>query len=112
MDGLAGVGGTRDPRDQYAALPGGGVVALGASEGQPGNTRALRLFSGGYHNCVILDPGSVRCWGHNESGQLGYGEYSQIGDIGDREGSPDQEYARIGRYDVCVVPATAGSCAP
>ena len=37
------------------------------------------LYSGGYHNCAILDDGSVSCWGKNSYGQLGLGSESDIG---------------------------------
>jgi alpha-tubulin suppressor-like RCC1 family protein len=34
---------------------------------------AVALTAGEYHTCVILDDGSVSCWGYNEYGQLGDG---------------------------------------
>ncbi|HYO51666.1 RTX toxin [Archangium sp.] len=33
---------------------------------------AVRIAAGGNHTCAILDTGSVRCWGQNNRGQLGY----------------------------------------
>lgn len=38
------------------------------------------LYAGGFHNCVVLSEGSVRCWGDSEFGQLGYGDTRSIGD--------------------------------
>lgn len=38
------------------------------------------LDVGGEHACAVLGDGSVRCWGHNNAGQLGYGDTSDIGD--------------------------------
>ena len=38
------------------------------------------LGLGRYHTCALLDGGSVRCWGHNNYGQLGYGHTTPIGD--------------------------------
>jgi alpha-tubulin suppressor-like RCC1 family protein len=32
-----------------------------------------RLAGGGYHSCQALGPGTVRCWGDNEFGQIGDG---------------------------------------
>jgi alpha-tubulin suppressor-like RCC1 family protein len=29
------------------------------------------IAAGGYHTCARLSDGTVRCWGHNEYGQLG-----------------------------------------
>jgi alpha-tubulin suppressor-like RCC1 family protein len=34
------------------------------------------------HTCVILDDGLVRCWGSNESGQLGAGDMLPRGNVG------------------------------
>ena len=34
---------------------------------------AVAITSGQEHSCVLLDNGSVSCWGRNSMGQLGYG---------------------------------------
>jgi alpha-tubulin suppressor-like RCC1 family protein len=41
---------------------------------------ALHLASGGAHACALLESGSVRCWGYNAEGELGYGRVDDIGD--------------------------------
>jgi alpha-tubulin suppressor-like RCC1 family protein len=51
-----------------------GPVKLG-----PGRT-ALALRAGYQFTCAILDDGSVRCWGGNLSGQLGYATTTNVGD--------------------------------
>jgi hypothetical protein len=33
-----------------------------------------------YHTCVILDNGSVKCWGPNQYGNLGIGSTTSFGD--------------------------------
>jgi alpha-tubulin suppressor-like RCC1 family protein len=33
----------------------------------------VSLVSGNLHNCVLIDDGSVKCWGGNSAGQLGNG---------------------------------------
>jgi alpha-tubulin suppressor-like RCC1 family protein len=109
QDDRAGVGGTQQPSEQYEQMVDRGVVQLGDTDEVPGNDLALRLYSGGQHNCVILSAGRVRCWGHDASGELGYGDYSAIGDIGD-EVSPGAEYERSGLYDVCVLPSLKSAC--
>jgi alpha-tubulin suppressor-like RCC1 family protein len=111
-DGLSGVGGTLEPSAQYALMPEQGAVRLGDTDGEPGIDRALRVFSGGQHNCVILSTGGVRCWGSNRSGELGYGAFDQVGNIGD-DGPPEAVYARREQYDVCIGEGSAltTSCA-
>ena len=49
-----------------------GKVALGGS--------AKLVAAGGSHSCAILQDGTVRCWGSNAFGQLGYGTPEDIGD--------------------------------
>ncbi|MCP4754567.1 MAG: hypothetical protein GY866_27100 [Proteobacteria bacterium] len=50
------------------------VVELGTGR----TATALRV--GTNHNCAILDDDTVKCWGHNGSGQLGQGHTNNIGD--------------------------------
>ena len=50
------------------------VVNLGA-----GRT-ARGITAGDSHTCALLDNFSVKCWGKNESGQLGLGDNSTRGD--------------------------------
>jgi cysteine-rich repeat protein len=39
-----------------------------------------QVASGANHNCALLVGGTVRCWGQNGAGQLGYGNAITIGD--------------------------------
>jgi alpha-tubulin suppressor-like RCC1 family protein len=39
-----------------------------------------QVAAGGSHNCALLTTGRVRCWGWNDSGQLGYAHTNAIGD--------------------------------
>jgi cysteine-rich repeat protein len=53
-------------------------LVAGAVDVGPGVVAQLAL--GVNHSCVLLETGAVRCWGKNDSGQLGYGNTIQIGD--------------------------------
>ncbi len=41
---------------------------------------ATAIASGNFSSCAILENGSVRCWGDNGQGQLGYGNTNDVGD--------------------------------
>ena len=41
---------------------------------------AVAVATGGEHTCAVLDDGSVKCWGFNAHGQLGYGDRTLRGD--------------------------------
>ena len=63
-----------------------GPVDLG-----PGRT-ARAISAGSVHTCAVLDDGSVRCWGYNRQGQLGYGNEESLGD-NEAPGSTDIDWA-------------------
>lgn len=68
--GQLGYGHTRDIGDDE--LPSAaGPVDLG--EG------AVKLGAGSSHTCAVLDTGTVRCWGNNNFGQLGYSHTHVLG---------------------------------
>ncbi|HWF50091.1 MAG TPA: hypothetical protein VG294_05525 [Solirubrobacteraceae bacterium] len=72
-NGELGYGATGNVGD--AQTPGSvGPVNLG-----PGRT-AVAISAGGTHTCALLDDGSVRCWGSDAYGQLGYCSTSNVGD--------------------------------
>ena len=46
-----------------------------------GSGRAAKALSLGYdHTCAILDDDTLKCWGYNNYGQLGYGDTDDRGD--------------------------------
>jgi hypothetical protein len=42
----------------------------------PGISDAVQVEVGGLHACALLADGRVQCWGHNQHGQCGIGEFS------------------------------------
>ncbi len=73
--GQLGLGDTANrgdgPNEMGADLP---YVDLG-----PGRT-ATAVSTGNRFSCAVLDDGSVKCWGHNDQGQLGQGDTAARGD--------------------------------
>src|SRR6187402_1847158 len=69
-----------------------------------------RLDAGATHNCAIYNGGSVRCWGENGDGQLGYGNTT---DIGDNEAANTAGPVNLGagRTATALAAGTAHSCA-
>eukprot|EP00944_MAST-04C_sp_MAST-4C-sp1_P005340 g5340.t1 len=56
--------------------------------------RVVRLRSGHYHMCALVDNGKVKCWGKND-GQLGYGDTNTRGDNPNEMGT-NLEYVDVG----------------
>lgn len=63
---------TSDDEESEGAGGGGGG-------GGGGSFSAVRLAAG-YETCFILDSGDLKCWGRNNSGQLGTGDTTTLGD--------------------------------
>lgn len=76
--GELGLGDTQHHGDQPGEI---GRVDLGQGR------RALQLAMGQWHRCALLDDGTLKCWGRNDSGQLGLGDAidrgSNLADMGD-----------------------------
>ncbi len=54
--------------------------------------KVAQVTVGKTHTCALLSDANVRCWGHNEYGQLGYGHRNHIGD--------NERPASVGNVDV------------
>lgn len=73
----------------YGELGLGDVVNRGDAGGQMGASlptvnlgtgkKAVRVVAGWLGHCVILQDRSVKCWGRNQAGQLGYGDTTDRG---------------------------------
>ncbi len=69
--GQLGLGHTDAIGDDEPASAGGPIDVGGP---------VAQVSPGDHHTCAILVDGSLRCWGFNEVGQLGYGHTQTIGD--------------------------------
>lgn len=78
-----------------------GTVQLGG--------RAVFLSAGRDYACAILATGSVRCWGENAVGQLGYGHTRNIGD--DAGDFPMSDVNLGGQRVIRVDAGTGHTCA-
>ena len=68
--GQLGYGHTSNIGDNEAPAAAGDVEVGGV---------VMQLVAGVYHTCALMESGAVRCWGHNQYGQLGYGHTDFIG---------------------------------
>ncbi len=67
-----------------------------------------QVSAGTDHTCVCYDNGKVRCWGRNDSWQLGYASSEPIGDS---EPPTSAGYVDVGGFVVQVAAGYAHTCA-
>jgi len=77
--GQLGIGDTSNFGDGVNGLGSNEIVDLPTVDLGAGRT-ARAITAGDSHTCALLDNFSVKCWGKNESGQLGLGDNSTRGD--------------------------------
>ncbi len=78
--GELGYANTNSIGDDPGETPGSvGPVDLG-TDPTTSTPRTAKAISAGDHTCALLDDDTVRCWGGNRTGQLGYGNTVTIGD--------------------------------
>ena len=78
---------------------------------QKNTLKVIQVAAGGDHNCVILENGSVKCWGRNNYGQLGQGDISSLGDdIGEMNNSLPVVNLGTNRTAVQIVAGTNHTC--
>ena len=69
---------------------------------------AVAISSGSSHTCVILDDGSVSCWGKNDAGQLGDGTKNERNIPGQTSSLSNINF---GRTAIAISSGMAHSCA-
>ena len=83
------IGHLTSPADVYAAMGNDGIIDVGDRDHDGRIDRVLQLAVGYDHACVLMEDQSVRCWGGNGYGQLGYGTLEDVGD----DETPAEYYA-------------------
>lgn len=74
--------------------------------------KSAQITTGGDHSCALLTSGSIRCWGKNDLGQLGYGDNAgTMTNVGDAEGIDGPGYVYVGSNAVKVVAGAKHTCA-
>jgi alpha-tubulin suppressor-like RCC1 family protein len=68
--------GDAEPRGIYPGQMGDELPAIDLGSDRV----AVAIAAGGNHSCAVLAGGEVKCWGANESGQLGLGDRESRGD--------------------------------
>ena len=74
------IGHVNTPAQAYSHMGNRGIVDIGDFDGDGTIDKARRLAVGYSHTCVIAQDDTVRCWGKNGDGELGYGTNDDIGD--------------------------------
>ncbi|MGA0081764.1 MAG: RCC1 domain-containing protein, partial [Ilumatobacteraceae bacterium] len=85
--------------------------ALAAVDLGTGRT-ATMIAVGANHSCALLDNASLKCWGRNSFGQLGYNDTTTRGDNANEMGNslPEISFA-AGRTPTAVVAGAQHTCA-
>jgi alpha-tubulin suppressor-like RCC1 family protein len=74
-DGQLGYGDAKQTRGSVAVPAAFGTIAVSESP----NVTVETLCAGEKHTCALLSDLTVKCWGSNASGQLGYGTSARVG---------------------------------
>ncbi len=81
-----------------------------------GDDPVVELVRGAFHGCVRYADGTIRCWGHNNYGQLGYANTTRIGDdelpidVGTVDVGASVDGLVLGRVSTCARIGNALKC--
>lgn len=109
-------------QNTYGQLGYGNTNNLGDAAGEMGDTLAAvslgtgrtakDIFAFAYHTCAILDNNDTKCWGRNNTGQLGKGHANNIGDgAGEMGDALTVTNLGTGRYALKLAATESTTCA-
>ncbi len=75
----------------------------------PGLSDVVAIRSGGRHTCASKSDGTLWCWGHNESGQLGDGTYTSTATPVQVAGLSGVTLFDLGRFHTCAAGSYEGA---
>lgn len=102
--GKLGYGDTTN-RGTAAGNMGANLPAIDLGTGR----KALQVTAGTTHTCALLDDRSLKCWGSNDSGQLGQGHTADLGD-GPNEMGDNLNPIPLGKKVMSVAAAYTSTC--
>lgn len=72
---------------------------------------AKQIVAGYNHTCALLDDNTVKCWGSNSSGQLGYNDTASRGHVANSMQTLGTVYLGVGRTALSISAKWAHTCA-
>lgn len=107
-----------DPQPRDLGGDGGADDRDGSADdrdGAPGpdanpDPHVIEIATGFSHTCALISDGRVRCWGSNAEGRLGYGNSTEVPNVGDNEDPADLEDVPIGGLAIQVVAGNSHTC--
>lgn len=106
---IEGPSGDVDASAPAEAGPTDGGVVDAPADARPGD-RVTQLVAGEQHTCALFASGAVKCWGRNDSGQLGVGDAVARGTIPSKMGSSLPAVA-LGKAAKLVAAGHSHTCA-
>ena len=72
------------------------------------NVNVIAIASGDWHSCALMRGGTVKCWGRNEQGQLGTGNFANTTVPADLSGLSGVSAISAGGYHTCALLGSGG----
>jgi len=69
----------------------------------------IQISAGGNHSCILFVVGSIKCWGDNRYGQLGYGNTNNVGDDPNEMGD-NLPFVQLGAEVVQITTGAMSTC--